>query len=56
MTFEGLSDREAAKRIALGQANVSKNTNKKTIGQIIRSHTLTYFNFLNFFFLISGNL
>ena len=58
MTFEGLSDREAAKRIALGQANVSKNTNQKTIGQIIRSHTLTYFNFLNFFFaalvLISG--
>ena len=44
----GLSEAEVSDRIKEGRVNKTKNNHQKTTGQIIRSHTLTYFNILNF--------
>lgn len=58
--YMGLTGSEVKKRIEKGQVNVSDNHISKTTSEIIRSHTLTYFNFLNLFLgiliLISGQI
>ena len=43
----GLSRREVRQRIRLGQTNANENPNTRTIGEIIRKNTFTFFNFLN---------
>ncbi|WP_405319698.1 HAD-IC family P-type ATPase [Frisingicoccus sp.] len=47
--YRGLNSEEVQKRIDAGQVNISENHISKTTGEIIRCHTLTYFNFLNIF-------
>lgn len=58
--YKGLTDAEVRRRMALGQVNVSKSKHQRTIGQIVRSHTITYFNVLNYIFallvIISGQI
>lgn len=58
--YEGLNDAEVKERIEKGQVNISDNHISKTTSEIVRSHTLTYFNFLNLFLgilvLISGQI
>lgn len=58
--YRGLTHNEVKKRIENGQVNLSNNHISKTTSEIIRSHTLTYFNFLNLFLgllvLISGQI
>ena len=49
MDYRGLTDAEVKKRIEKGQINLSDNHISKTTVEIIRCHTLTYFNFLNIF-------
>ncbi|MCD8028316.1 MAG: HAD-IC family P-type ATPase [Erysipelotrichaceae bacterium] len=46
---QGLNDQQVQERIEKGQVNISKDNISKTKGQIIREHTLTYFNGLNLF-------
>ena len=43
----GLTDKEAADRAATGKVNVTIKKGQRTVGQIVRAHTLTYFNFIN---------
>jgi len=43
----GLSPEEAAKRAAEGRINGSAEIKTKSVGQIVRENTLTFFNFLN---------
>ena len=43
----GLTDREVRRRIEDGAVNKSASSRTRTTGQIIRAHTLTYFNLLN---------
>lgn len=43
----GLSPEEAAKRAAEGRVNGSAEIKTKSVSQIIRDNTLTFFNFLN---------
>jgi len=45
----GLTDAEARIRRDAGMANVTTASASRTVGQIIRAHTLTYFNLLNLF-------
>lgn len=47
--YRGLTSAEAEQRAADGHVNISDNHISKTTGEIIRCHTLTYFNFLNIF-------
>ncbi|WP_291237019.1 HAD-IC family P-type ATPase, partial [Frisingicoccus sp.] len=49
MDYRGLTDAEVQERIEKGQINLSDNHISKTTAEIIRCHTLTYFNFLNIF-------
>ena len=51
-TKRGLTDAEVAERVSAGKVNVTKNNHQKTTGQIVRSHTITYFNILNLVFAI----
>lgn len=46
---QGLTDQQVQERIDNGQVNISKDNISKTRGQIVRDHTLTYFNGLNLF-------
>ncbi len=43
----GLSETEVSERIKEGRVNKTKNNHQKSTAQIIRAHTLTYFNILN---------
>ena len=56
----GLTWDEAAEKAAQGKINITKNNHQKTTWQIVRSHTITYFNILNFFLagliILSGQL
>ncbi len=47
--YAGLTSAEVEQRIQKGQVNISDNHISKTTAEIIRCHTLTYFNFLNLF-------
>ena len=47
--YQGLTGDEVENRISAGLVNVSDNHISKTTSEIVRSHTLTYFNFLNLF-------
>lgn len=47
--YRGLTSTEVQQRVDNGQVNISDNHISKTTSEIIRSHTLTYFNFLNIF-------
>ena len=47
--YKGLTGAEVKQRIQNGQVNISDNHISKTTAEIIRCHTLTYFNFLNLF-------
>ena len=48
--LRGLSDEEVKSRVAEGRVNITKNNHQKTTAQIVRSHTITYFNLLNLAF------
>ena len=50
--YQGLTDAEVAARVAEGRVNKSRASNVRTTGQIIRAHTLTYFNILNVILLL----
>jgi len=58
--YTGLSRKEVNDRIAKGQINHTDNNISKSTKEIIKTHTLTYFNFLNLFLgvivIISGQL
>ncbi|MEE3419892.1 MAG: HAD-IC family P-type ATPase [Lachnospiraceae bacterium] len=43
----GLTAGQVADRKALGQVNIVHKKGERTTGQIVRSHTLTYFNMVN---------
>lgn len=43
----GLTSREVDERTAAGKVNVTVRKGQRTVGQIVRAHTLTYFNFIN---------
>ncbi len=47
--YRGLTMAEVRERIEAGKVNVSDNHISKTTKEIVKSHTLTYFNFLNLF-------
>lgn len=47
--YRGLTSSEVRERIEAGKVNVSDNHISKTTKEIVKSHTLTYFNFLNLF-------
>ena len=47
--YTGLSKKEVQERIAKGLINETNTSVSKTTGEIIRTHSLTYFNFLNIF-------
>lgn len=47
--YGGLTSAEVQKRIDKGQVNTSDSHISKTTAEIVRCHTLTYFNFLNLF-------
>ena len=48
-TYTGLSKEEVRQRIEKGLINETNTSVSKTTGEIIRTHSLTYFNFLNIF-------
>ncbi|MCD7892908.1 MAG: hypothetical protein LUG60_04320 [Erysipelotrichaceae bacterium] len=48
---QGLNDQQVKERIEKGQVNISKDNISKTKGQIVKEHTLTYFNGMNIFWL-----
>ena len=56
--YSGLSSTEVEQRIEQGMVNITDNNIFKTKKEIIITHTVTYFNFLNLFLgvlvLISG--
>lgn len=56
--YHGLSDAQVAERVEKGQINQAEDNLFKSKKEIIMTHTLTYFNFLNLFLgvliLISG--
>lgn len=58
--YTGLSSAEVADRKSQGLVNITGNSVSKTKKQIIMTHTLTYFNFLNIFLgvliIISGQI
>ncbi len=45
--LRGLSSAEVAERIAQGKTNANTDIKTKSIGQILREHTFTLFNFVN---------
>ncbi len=45
--LNGLSREEVRQRIDDGQINVTSRKGQKTVKQIVRSHTVTYFNIMN---------
>lgn len=45
--LRGLSSQEVAQRVAEGKVNTNTDAKTKTIGEIIRDHSLTLFNFVN---------
>ncbi len=47
--YRGLTSAEVRERVEAGKVNVSDNHISKTTKEIVKSHTLTYFNFLNIF-------
>ena len=47
--YGGLTSAEVQKRVDKGQVNISDSHISKTTAEIVRCHTLTYFNFLNIF-------
>ena len=47
--YDGLTGAEVKARIDKGQVNTSDSHISKTTAEIVRCHTLTYFNFLNLF-------
>lgn len=47
--YGGLTGAEVKKRVDKGQVNTSDSHISKTTAEIVRCHTLTYFNFLNVF-------
>jgi len=58
--YTGLSSKEVKDRIDKGQINHTDNNISKSTKEIIKTHTLTYFNFLNIFLgvivVISGQI
>ena len=50
--YHGLSAAEVEDRMRLGRANKTDISVSKTRKEIVREHTLTYFNFLNLFLAI----
>lgn len=58
--LKGLSQQEVKERIEQGQVNYTGQSISKTKKEIVKQHTLTYFNFLNIFLsvliMISGQL
>ena len=53
--YAGLTSAEVEQRIQKGQVNISDNHISKTTAEIIRCHTLTYFNFFKSVSGSSGN-
>lgn len=47
--YSGLSTVEVEERTRQGLVNIARSNVSKTRGEIVRSHTLTYFNILNLF-------
>lgn len=47
--YSGLSTAEVSERTQKGLVNIARSNVSKTRGEIIRSHTITYFNMLNIF-------
>lgn len=47
--FHGLSQAEVEERISMGKTNRTESNISKSKKEIIKEHTLTYFNFLNLF-------
>ncbi len=47
--YKGLTQSEVNSRIRNGQVNYTESSVSKTTKQIVMTHTLTYFNFLNLF-------
>ena len=47
--LKGLSQQEVKERIEQGQVNYTGQSISKTKKEIVKQHTLTYFNFLNIF-------
>lgn len=45
--LQGLTSAEVAERVAQGKVNANTDTKTKSLGQIIRDHSLTLFNFVN---------
>ena len=45
--LSGLSDAQVAARKKDGRVNITKQGKQRTVGSIVRAHTLTYFNILN---------
>lgn len=58
--YTGLTKREVRQRIDKGLVNETTNNISKSTSEIIKTHTLTYFNFLNLFLgvliLLSGQI
>lgn len=50
--FYGLSQAEVEERISMGKTNRTESNISKSKKEIIKEHTLTYFNFLNLFLAI----
>ena len=47
--IQGLSQEEVNERVKKGQVNTAVQAPTKTVGEIIRSNSLTYFNFVFLF-------
>lgn len=45
--LRGLTSAEVAERVAQGKTNANTDVKTKTVGQILREHALTLFNFVN---------
>ena len=45
--LQGLSDEEVAERVAAGKVNANADVKTKSVSQIVREHTLTFFNAVN---------
>lgn len=59
-TYTGLSKEEVSQRVEQGLVNETNTSVSKSTSEIIRTHSLTYFNFLNLFLgfivILSGQL
>ena len=47
--FHGLSTAEVEERVRMGHINQMNNSASKSRADIVKEHSLTYFNFLNLF-------